>query len=204
MLSTLLNELAQLHWLDYLALIAGILYVIFAAKEKMICWFFGAVSSLSIAYAVFFFYQLYSDAILQVFYFIMALVGIWNWKRGNGKGEDLAVSKMAFRDHLTLIVSSLLLAIPLAWYFSQKTEAALPVIDAVTTTFSIMTTFLVIGKKLENWLYWIIIDIAYVFIYSYKGAYLFALLMIVYTVIAVLGYFEWRKSYKREIYLEQI
>ena len=67
-----------------------------------------------------------------------------------------------------------------------------------------MTTFLVIGKKLENWLYWIIIDIAYAFIYSYKGAYLFALLMIVYTVIAVLGYFEWRKSYKREIYLEQI
>ena len=141
----------------------------------------------------------------------MALVGIWNWKRGNGKGEELGVSKMAIRDHLTLIVSSLLLAIPLAWYFSQKTEAALPVIDAVTTTFSIMTTFLVIGKKLENWLYWIIIDIAYVFIYSYiilynfyVFLYLFALLMIVYTVIAVLGYFEWRKSYKREIYLEQI
>ena len=204
MLESILNELQELHWLDYVGLITGILYVIFAARENMICWFFGALSSLSIAYSVFFFYQLYSDALLQVFYVVMAVIGIWNWKRGGEQGEDLKVSKMSLKEHLGLIGISLILALPLAWYFSQKTDAALPIIDAITTTFSVMTTFLVIGKRLENWLYWIVIDMAYVFIYVYKGAYLFGLLMLVYTVIAILGYFEWRKSFKRQIYLEQI
>jgi len=70
--------------------------------------------------------------------------------------------------------------------------ATLP--DAITTSFSIITTFLLIGRKLENWLYWIVIDVAYVWIYGSTGAILFAVMMVINVGVASYGFWHWRRE----------
>ena len=73
------------------------------------------------------------------------------------------------------------------------TSAAWPFLDAFTTWASVLTTFLVIWKILENWLYWLVIDSISIYLYLDRGLYLTALLFAVYLVIAIFGYLHWRK-----------
>ena len=70
----------------------------------------------------------------------------------------------------------------------------MPIIDSFTTCFSIIATFLVVKKILENWIYWIIIDLVSIYIYFSRDLHLTSLLFLVYTVIAIIGYFNWKKK----------
>lgn len=194
MLDQLLLELGGLHFVDYSGLIFGILYVFFATKERAICWVFGGISSLSIAYAGFVLYKLYSDGILNIIYFLFAIWGLRNWLGGQAN-SPVSVSRMDRRAHLYYILISLCAAIPMAVLFSLFTEASLPWLDALTTSFALGATILTIQKKLENWIYWIIIDLVYIGIYYSQGAYLFAILFVVYVILAVQGFISWKRSY---------
>jgi nicotinamide mononucleotide transporter len=203
MIDQILEELSALHIVDYTGLVFGILYVYFATKERAVCWIFGGVSSLSIAYAGFFLYKLYSDAILNIIYFLMALWGLWNWY-GSKQSISVPVSRMSRREHFIYLGLSLLLALPVAFLFSAFTNAALPWLDAITTTFALGATVLTILKRLENWIYWIIIDLVYIGIYYSQGAYLFALLFVIYVLLAIKGYVSWQQTYTEKSNLEQV
>ena len=88
------------------------------------------------------------------------------------------------------------------YFFDEYTAAAATYLDAFTTVFSVIITFMVIQKKLENWLYWLVVDSVYVYLYASRGGYLFALLFLVYLVIVVMGWIRWRKEYNS--YLDSI
>ena len=85
------------------------------------------------------------------------------------------------------------------WLYTSYTSTELPYLDAFTTVFSILITFMVIHKKLENWLYWIIIDGAYAYLYWMRGAYLFSILLAVYMIVAFFAWIEWRTAYKKRL-----
>lgn len=204
MLEQILGQLMALHVVDYGGLIFGILYVFFATKEKPVCWVFGAFSSLSIAYAGVFLYKLYSDAILNLIYFLMAIWGIWSWTRSKDNSTHLEVGKMRKRDHLIYIGLSILLSLPLAYVFSTYTDARVPWLDAITTAFALGATILTIFKLLDNWIYWIFIDLVYIGIYFSQGAYLFALLFVIYIILAIQGFISWKRTYSKKVNLEQV
>lgn len=204
MLAQVLAELKGLHLVDYSGLIFGILYVFFATKEKPICWVFGALSSLSIAYAGVFLYKLYSDATLNIIYFLMAIWGIWSWTRSGKQSTVLDISKMNSKNHLVYIGLSILLAMPLALFFSKFPSTSYLWLDAITTAFAIGATILTIFKKLESWIYWILIDLVYIGIYFSLGAYLFALLFVIYIILAIQGFISWKRTYSGNLNLEQV
>jgi nicotinamide mononucleotide transporter len=84
----------------------------------------------------------------------------------------------------------------MGFYFSTYTSAKMPIVDSFTTIFSIIATYLVTKKVLENWLYWIVIDVVSIYLYFGRDLHLTSLLFIVYTVIAIFGYFSWIKKVK--------
>lgn len=186
----LLNELKALHIADYIGLITGILYVVLAARGKRLCWVFGGISSLSIAYGGFFLYQLYSDGILNLIYFGMAVWGIIAWNKS--AGATLQVSRLKLRSHVYYILISVLAAIPISYLFSQYTDAAVPFLDASTTCLALSATVMTIRQNLESWLYWIVIDLVYVGIYFSQGAWLYSLLFVVYIIVAIKGFLNWQ------------
>lgn len=192
-METLLTELAAAALLDWVAILTSIAYVVLAARGNNWCWLFAAVSTSVWAYQSFFVYHLVSDALLQLFYLVMAGVGLWQWRRGKN-GAVLPVSRMSLAEHLILITVATTCGLALGYFFDQTLQAAATYEDAITTAFSMGTTWLLVKRRLENWLYWIVIDMVYVEIYLRTNAHLFAFMMVINIGVAAYGYVNWRRS----------
>lgn len=195
--TTLLNDITGLGWVDWVATITALIYVILAARDKVWCWFFGIISCSLWAYASFTYYQLYLDALLQLFYVVMSFWGIYQWQRGGQDGEELPIGHYTWPIHAGIILSGLILSWVFGTLFANYTSAAATYWDAGTTIFSILATILLVQRKWENWLYWIVIDLFYAGLYYSRGAALFAILMLAYTVIAFFAYRNWRTFERR-------
>lgn len=188
----ILTEAAALPTLDIIVTVTAILYLILATRENIWCWFFGIISCALWGYVAYFDYNLQIEALLQIFYVGMSSYGIHQWKYGSKNKEELPITRMSVREHGGLIVIGFLVTILVGSLYANYSDTSFPYVDSFTTIFSVLITFLVIYKKLENWLYWIVIDAVYVWLYWQKGAYLFSVLFVVYVVIAFLGWLEWR------------
>lgn len=194
MLASFLAQIQNQTPLDWAVTVTALVYVLLAARSNPWCWVWGAISCSLWGYASFFLYDLYSDALLQVFYVVMAGVGIYQWRRGGAAGEQLPIQTMPGSAHAVTIGAALVSGWLLGTFFAQYGQAAATYYDAFTTTFSVGATWLLVRRFRENWLYWIAIDLAYANLYYQRGAVLFAILMLIYTGIAGFGYRNWRQE----------
>lgn len=183
-----------LPFIEWTAVILNILYVILAAYEKRICWIFGGIASLlSIVY--FLEINLVSESFLYLFYSVIAIYGFINW----GKDQvGQKIVKWKIEQHAYLFGIALILAAVLYFFSSLFSNAEFREIDALTTSFSILATYLVIKKVLSNWIYWIVIDIVTTVLYFMKDSNIYAAQMIIFTLLAVLGYIKWLHQYRLE------
>ena len=194
-----MEEITQLftnlnfNWsiIESVAVLFSILYVILAAKENIWCWA-AAIISVSLYVYIFYTVQLYPETGLQIFYFIMAIVGYYMWN----KQDKERIKEWSETKHLLIIFIGAIFTFFMGFYFSTYTDSQMPIIDSFTTVFSIIATYMVIKKVLGNWLYWIVIDAVSVYIYFNRDLHLTSLLFVAYTIIAVFGYFAWMKRMK--------
>ena len=194
MVEDILTYAIELGWLQWSAFALNLGYVVLAARNNIWCWPVGLVGVI----LLFFIYvdaRLFSDATLQVFYMIMSVYGWLQWrKQSEGKGEK-GIETWTLRRHLPLLSIGLICAVLLG-YFWQIYGGALPFVDALTTTFSIIATFLVAHKVLENWIYWILIDAICIYVYWVRDIHLISILFILYTLMAIYGLLSWYRMYK--------
>ena len=210
-MTELYNQILAAGPLDWLALITSLAYVWLAARDNNWCWLFAAVSTAVWAWQSFVVYQLISDGFLQLFYFVMAGVGIWRWRRNKvglieqGSTQEASldtemirpnrdIQSMTTREHAYVLLFGLFGGWAMYMFVSSIFTSAATLPDALTTAFSIATTFLLVWRRLENWLYWIVIDAVYVWIYFNTGATLFALMMVINIGMAIYGYLNWRRK----------
>lgn len=198
-MNTILESMKAMPFIDWFVTITALIYVFLAAKENIWCWFFGIISCATWAYSTYYNYNLYLDAILNIFYVIMGFVGIYQWKFGAKDQGALRISKMSTSLHMGILFGGLLLGYFYGYLFDEYTAASATYLDSITTVFAMITTFLVIQKKLENWLYWMGINSIYVYIYAKQGAYLFVVIMLIYIVIAIIGYQEWKQKMQAKV-----
>ena len=196
MFRTILAEAAALSWVDWVVAATALIYVVLAARRQVWCWFWGIISCSLWAYASFAFYDLYLDALLQLFYVAMAVVGIYQWKYGGQSGEGAPISRLSGRQHLVILAGGSLASLLFGYFFDEYTPAAATYWDAFTTVFSVIATLILVRKVLDNWAYWIITDLIYVGLYYSRGAYLFALVMVVYVAIAAVALLGWWRAYR--------
>ena len=197
MIQELLREATAFTWIDWLVTVTALIYVVLAARGRVSAWIFGIVSCSFWAYASYVFYQLYLDALLQIFYVVMGVIGIVSWQRARRAASTttLPVVRMTKDQHMLFIGTGLASSWLFGYLFAAYTTAAATYLDAFTTVFSMLTTFLLLQRKLENWLYWIVIDVVYLYLYATRGAYLFSAVMLVYLVVAAYGYLEWKRQW---------
>lgn len=180
---------------EWCAFAASIIYVILAALKSIWCWPFAFIGS-----SLFVFLcidsQLYLESGLQLFFVVMAVVGWASWK--NSKSKRLDIINWSIGQHLVNLILSTAIAFTLGWVFDHYTNQQNPYVDATTTVFSLAATFMVARKVLENWIYWIIIDAISVWLYAQRGLNLSSLLFLIYTLIAVIGFYSWYKQFKRQ------
>ena len=189
-----LNNL-DFNWsiIESVAVFFSILYVILAAKESIWCWGAGAIS---VSLYMYINYDLgyYAQSLLQIFYLIMSIYGyiIWN------KVDAERIKEWSARKHLMIIFIGSILTFIFGFILKEYVESSeQPILDALTTIFSVFSTYMVVKKVLENWLYWIIIDTLLVYLYYIQEAYILSLQFVVYIIIAIFGYFSWMKKMKR-------
>ena len=175
--------------IESVAVFFSILYVILAVKEKIWCWGAAAISVILYIY-ICYTAQLYPETGLQVFYLLMAFYGYYQWNKND---STLQIQQWTTTKHLLILLLGALLTFLMGFYFTIYTNAAMPLVDSFTTVFSVFATYMVTKKVLGNWLYWIVIDAVSVYLYFSRDLHLTSLLFIVYTVIAIFGYFSWLK-----------
>ncbi len=191
----ILESLQQISLIELLAVITSIAYAWLASRNNIWCWLFGILSPLFTMYALYFYFQLFAEVLLQVYYIGMAVYGFYTWKYGDVDHKEKQIETWSVKKHVILIISGFILTLLLGYYLNNYTEAASTYIDSFTTVFAIMATYMTARRILENWIYWIIIDVISIFLYFDRGGQLFALLFIAYTIIAIYGFINWRRTY---------
>ena len=124
----------------------------------------------------------------------MAIYGFIQW----GKTKKVQIKKYNYKIHLAIVSSGLILTYFTGSIFKHYTNAAFPYLDSFTTIFSLFATIMVVRKILDNWLYWIIIDLVSIYLYFNRGLEFTSLLFFIYTIIAIFGYFSWKKKFQHE------
>ena len=193
-LQELYEGLLKMGWLEGLGVIFGILYIYFAAKEMIWCWY-ASLISVSIYLIICYQVQLYAEMGLNVYYLGTTIYGWWHWRNPSENKKELPISKMKLKEHILFILVGFIFTFGLGYFLIENTDAQLPYLDSFTTVFAVLTTILVTRKVLENWIYWIFIDTVAVYIYFHRELYLTSLLMAAYVIIAAVGYFNWRTLY---------
>ncbi len=192
-MSQFLIELQSQSLWDWIVLFSGILYVVYAARNNPVCWLWGILSCGILAIMTVVKYKLYADGILNVFYVIMAFIGLYRWRMGDDKGQS-HIRRIDSRRASVYFVVGVILSVLSAFLLSNYTQAMSTKLDSITTIFSIIATIWLIQRYIENWLLWIIVDILYIYLYFSRGAMLYGVLFIIYTIIAVRGYLFWKKE----------
>ncbi len=175
------------------AVVLALIYLVLAIRENIACWF-AAIGSTSIYIMLMYQAGLYMESALQVFYIAMAVYGWYSWKHGEGPDHSLPVSSWPLRRHVAPLVSILFLTLASGFLLSRYSNAAMPYLDSFTTWGAIVTTWMVARKIIQNWHYWFIIDSVSVYLYISRGLWLTALLFVLYLVLIVVGYRQWRHS----------
>ena len=187
-----------MNTIEIFGLCAGTLSIALLIKQNIWTWPIGIAYTLASLY-IFFTAKLYADFALHVFFLFMSFYGWYYWLQGNSTFDsELPVrreSKKVLAYSIIICVLAIILASNL---FTMYTDAELPYWDNTTSILSVLAIWLQSRKKIESWVFWLIIDILSVGIYFYKDLYLYSLLYSIYVAMAFFGYATWLKSYRNE------
>ncbi|WP_424687286.1 MAG: nicotinamide riboside transporter PnuC [Halarcobacter ebronensis] len=183
---------------EAIAMLLAIAYILLAVKQSLWCWPAAFVSTL--IYTILFFdVSLLMDSALNAYYLIMAVYGWYSWKYGGKLQEqELKVSSYGLIKNIKIIFVLTLISLAFGYVMANYTSADFAYIDSFTTVFAVFTTYMLAKKILENWIYWIVIDIVSIYIYIQKGLNLTAILFVIYTVLAFVAFKKWKEEYDKE------
>ncbi len=179
--------------LEVIAVVITLAAVYLTTRQVIWCWPLGMVS-VTLYALVFFEARLYADMGLQGLYFGLAAYGWWAWLHGAENHGELAVATTSPRAWAVLIVLAALGGVFLGELLNRLTDASLPFMDSLLTSFSIAAQWMQTRKLLESWLLWLAVDVLYVGMFLYKGLYPTAGLYGVFLILATLGFVQWKRS----------
>lgn len=180
---------------ELVAVVFAVAYLGLAIRQNIWCWLCALIST---AIYVWLFMQakLYMEAVLNVFYFGMAVYG-WSVWRGGENHEQPPVTRWPVTGHALAVSGIVVLSATNGFLLDRYTDAAYPYVDSMTTYAALWATFLVARKVLENWWYWLLIDTVSIAIYWDRELKLTALLFVVYVVMIPFGLLAWTRSFRQ-------
>jgi nicotinamide mononucleotide transporter len=181
--------------LEIIAIIFGLLSVLFSKKENILVFPTGIVSTLIFVY-ILYKYSLLGDMMINAYYFLMSIYGWHMWTQKVDDSHFIPIKKATRRENQQSIFIFLATAIFVCIIYEvfNKWDGWVTYVDVITTGLFFVGMWLMAKKRLENWIYWIIGDLISIPLYYYKGLTFTSFQYILFTIIAVYGYIAWKKN----------
>ena len=189
--------------LEILGVTTGIIYLWLEYRASIYLWIAGMIMP---AIYIFIYYDagLYADFGINIYYLVIAIYGWLAWKTGfrlsDTKKRDggLPISRTPKKVWAKMSVVYIATQIPIAWILINYTDSTVAWADSFTTALSIVGMWMLARKYIEQWWVWCVVDVASCALYVYKGLYFTAILYLFYAIIAIFGYFKWKKMIQYE------
>lgn len=201
-MNTLIESILNSNPIEIIGIVLSLIYLYFEIKAKVLMWFFGIVSS-AIMGIVFFQSGFYADMGLMLYYVIISIYGWIHWKKGSNE-KQLPIIHITKKQALAavlllgvgyLVLLQILLHIP--GIIGLK-DSTFPYVDALTVAASMVATWMLSQKILEQWHIWIVVNIISTIMFAMKGLNYTTVLYLIYTIGSFLGYISWMKSYRAQ------
>lgn len=187
----------MLEILEIVAVAFNIGYVILATRANAWCWPLGIIGSL-LSIWLFVEIKLYAESVLFVYYVIVGFYGWYQWKKKRTSSDDLQIRVWEVKYHLLLFLGGYLATWLLFLILHKFTDAAMPLLDSFTTVFSFIATWLTAKRYIENWIYWVAVNLLTIYLYFSRGVEVYAFLSLINTLMAVYGMYNWNKDFKKQ------
>ncbi len=186
--------------IEMAAVALGLINVTLIIRRSVWNYPFGL--AMVVLYAVIFYdYKLYSDSLLQVYFFFIQIYGWWYWLKGRADDGLIVVTRLPVQVIPVYLLLAVLGVAALGGFMAEYTDADYPIWDATIAILSVIAQFLLSRRRLENWLVWIVVDILAIGLFATKGLYPTAALYSVFLVLATTGLLVWFKAFRRGVAL---
>lgn len=180
-------------WLEYAAVITGILTVWLSTRQRIAAWPIALVNAV-LYFVIFLKGELYANMGLQVVYFGLSCYGWYEWKFGGAGRTELPVTRTPPRLVPALIAAGVAGTVVVGFLLRDPAKPLLTWVDAGTTSTSLVAQWMLTRKLLENWLVWVVVNVIYVAMFIATGLLPTAGLYVVFFVLAAVGYVEWKRT----------
>lgn len=182
-----------IHYIEVFATITGIIGVYLTARQNIWCWPIGLIN-VGLSIYVYFDSKLYADMVLQFFYLEMTVYGWYFWVFGGKKKYELEVRNITKTEIIVFSILIVILSFISGFLFRNFTNAAFPYWDSLLLVGGIIATYAMAKKIIQHWMMWIILDINAAILYFIKDLYSFTALYFLFTILAIIGHFQWKKD----------
>lgn len=188
----------HLIMLEAIAFFFGIASVVYAKREHIWVYPTGLVATLITMY-IFLQDGLLGDMMLNLYYSIMSIYGWWNWSRRTGDEVLVRITRTSAREKgIGLALFGFTVAFTYGVYRAFATEIGWTnYIDMLTSGIFFTAMWYMAIKKIENWTLWILADVITVPLYAYRGWGMLSLQYLIFTILAIQGYYAWKKLLDR-------
>ena len=181
------------HWLDIVTTVLGLAYILFEYKASVWMWVMGFLMQ-SLGIVLYYQKGLYADCGMEFYYLAMTVYGYWKWIHGSSTKKVLAISHFPKKLILPWLAVIATVWAVIYWLLVTFTDSNVPLADSFTTALSIVGIWALAHKYLEQWFIWIAVDVVTCVLYVYKDIPFKAGLYALYVVIAIAGFFKWRRQ----------
>lgn len=190
-----------MNFLELIGSLTGLLYLWLELRVSIYLW---PVSILMPAIYLFVYYEagLYADFGINIYYMIAAIYGWWIWAKKSPKTNNSFITETPTHTILPLCIVFAAIFLIIGWILTNYTDSTVPWTDSFTTAASIIALWMLARKYVEQWLVWMVVDAVSCGLYIYKSLYFTALLYGIYTIIAIFGYYKWKRQMKSTMIYE--
>lgn len=181
--------------LEIIAVTFGLLSVWYAKKDNILVFPTGLINT-SIYVFLLYKWSLLGDMMINFYYFVMSIYGWYIWTRKTNNIEEFPIAKISLREKkLSIIIFLLTIGFVVAVYlFFNKFTNWMAYVDTFITGIFFVGMWLMAKRKIENWIFWIIGDLVSIPLYFAKGYTFTSFQYIIFTILAISAYLEWRKT----------
>jgi len=180
--------------LEFIAFVFGIISVWFAKKENILVYPTGLIATIITTYFLYVTGYL-GDMMINAYFSIMSLYGWYKWSKGKANQNELPISRTDKKEKIigiALFVITVIVVYAIYKFFDYTINKD-NYIDIFASGLFFTGMWYMALKKIENWTLWIIGDIIVTPLYAYRGLGMLALQYLIFTIIAIAAYLEWKK-----------
>jgi nicotinamide mononucleotide transporter len=192
-ISQFFSELHKTTWFEFIAVVTGIASVVFSRKENILVYPVGMIST-GMFVPLYIIHKLYADASVNLYYTVMSIIGWYMWSRKKEDKPVLRITASSKKDWTNGLIFFFICWSLLFFLLKLFTDSTVPVADSFVSGAAFTGMWLMNKKKLENWIWWIITDLASIPLNFYKHLVFTSFQYLVFLILAVMGYITWRKK----------